>query len=471
MTDQVMTIDGQPVHGGDVFKVIDPATGSPMGVAPQCTPTQLDQAMQAARRSFPAWAADSEGRRTAIRHAAELMRGSAAELGRLLTREQGAPLPMSVGQIAGSSAWLDYYADIDLPGPETVRHPGRIFEVAHRPIGVVGAITPWNAPILLAMWKIAPALAAGATMVLKPSPYTPLTTLALGQLFAEALPPGVFNVVSGLEPLGQQLVSHQVPRKIALTGSIRTGKAVATAAAVDLKRVTLELGGNDAAVLLDDADVETILEPLYWSAFLNGGQICEATKRVYVPRKLYPKVLEALAERAKSMRVGNGLDPDVEMGPLTTDFQRAYVEELVLDATRQGATVAAGGKRLEGEGYFFEPTIIGDVSDGVRIVDEEQFGPALPVIAYDDLDETISRINDSPFGLSASVWSQDLDAARTVADLLEAGHVKINSAHLPPPTDIPFGGIKSSGVGVENGIPGLLEYMEVRVTETGDIRR
>ncbi|MDF3311152.1 aldehyde dehydrogenase family protein [Rhodococcus sp. T2V] len=469
MADAVMTIDGRSVAGTSEFDVLNPAEGTPMGVAPQCSAEQLDSAMLAADRALGTWSSDHEVRQKALHHAADLLRSAAPELGAILTKEQGGPLPMSVGQLIGSSSWLDYYADLTQPHSEVLHHPGRTFEITHRPVGVVAAITPWNAPILLAMWKIAPALAAGATMVLKPSPHTPLTTLALGQLFAEALPPGVFNVVSGQEPLGKQLVEHRTPRKIALTGSIGTGKAVAAAAAADLKRVTLELGGNDAAILLDGVDIDVLIEPLFWSAFINAGQICEATKRVYVPRRLYPQLLEALSERARSIRVGDGFDPNVQMGPLTTDFQRDHVDALVREAKAQGATIAAGGHRLPGNGYFFEPTIIGDVQDGARIVDDEQFGPALPVIAYDDIDETVRRINDSPYGLGASVWSHDVEAARSVADRLDSGHVKVNAAHLPPPSDVPFGGVKWSGIGIENGVEGLREYTEIRVMEIGEI--
>ncbi|MEU1275769.1 aldehyde dehydrogenase family protein [Streptomyces sp. NPDC005799] len=466
MTESVMTINGEAVTGDRTFEVIDPATGTPMGAAPQCSPAQLDLAMGSAQRALRPWASDHETRRKAMHEAAELMRRAAPELGPLFTQEQGSPVQAAVGQLMISADWLDYFADLELPAKTVRTYPDRTIEVSRRPVGVVAAITPWNAPVLLAMWKIAPALAAGATMVLKPSPYTPLTTLALGQVFSAALPLGVLNIVSGLEPLGQQLVSHPTPRKIAFTGSIPTGKAVAVAAAEDLKRVTLELGGNDAAIVLDDADIDRIVEPLFFSAFANSGQICEATKRVYVPERLYGRLLDALADRARSARVGHGLEPDVELGPLTTHFQRDHVEDLVQDAKAGGATIAAGGHRIAGDGYFFEPTIIGDVEDGVRIVDEEQFGPALPVIAYKDVDEAVRRANATMYGLAGSVWSSDLDRARAVAVRLEVGRVKINGGGLPSP-EAPFGGVKWSGVGVENGPWGLEEYTDLHVTEIG----
>lgn len=465
-TDSVMTIDGEAVTSGSTFDVIDPATGAPMGSAPQCSPAQLGFAMQAAHHALEPWASDRESRRKAMHEAAELMRRAAPELGPLFTQEQGRPVAWSVGEMLISADWLDYFADLEPPENTVRKYPDRTIEVSRRPVGVVAAITPWNAPILLAMWKIAPALAAGATMVLKPSPHTPLTTLALGQVLAAALPPGVLNVISGLDPLGRQLVSHPTPRKVAFTGSIPTGKAVAVAAAHDLKRVTLELGGNDAAIVLDDADIDRIVGPLFGSAFANAGQICEATKRVYVPQRLYGKLVDALADRARAARVGHGLEPDVEMGPLTTDFQRDHVEELVQDARAAGATIAAGGHRLPGNGYFFEPTIISDVQDGTRIVDEEQFGPALPVIAYTDLDDAIRRANATMYGLSGSVWATDVDRARAVAARLEVGRAKINTAGLPSP-EAPFGGVKWSGVGVENGPWALEEYTDLHVMEIG----
>ncbi|WP_416975049.1 aldehyde dehydrogenase family protein [Streptomyces sp. 4F14] len=465
-SDSVMTIDGEAVTGEGAFDVLDPATGAPMGSAPQCSPAQLDRAMRSAQRAQKSWALDHEARRKAMHEAAEIMRNSAPELGPEFTREHGAPVQHAVGQIIISAAWLDYFADLELPASTVRTLPDRTIEISRRPIGVAAAITPWNAPILLAVWKIAPALAAGATMVLKPSPHTPLTTLALGRLLSAALPPGVLNVISGLEPLGQQLVSHPVPRKIAFTGSIPTGKAVGVAAAHDLKRVTLELGGNDAAIVLDDADIDAVVEPLFQSAFANSGQICEATKRVYVPERLYRRLLDALADRARAARVGSGLEPGVEMGPLTTDFQRDHVEDLVQEARAAGATIAAGGNRLPGDGYFFEPTVLGNVREGTRIVDEEQFGPALPVLAYKDLDEAVERANATMYGLSGSVWSTDLQRARSVAARLETGRVKINTFGLPSP-DAPFGGVKWSGVGVENGPWALEAYTDLHVTEIG----
>jgi len=320
-------------------------------------------------------------------------------------------------------------------------------------------------PLALAVWKVAPALLAGNTVVLKPSPFTPLTTLRLGELLRDVLPPGVLNVVSGGDELGAWMTSHPVPRKISFTGSIETGKLVAAAAAPDLKRVTLELGGNDPAILLDDADPATVAPALFWGAFANCGQICVAIKRVYVPEKLHEPMVEALAEVARSAKVGNGLEDGTQLGPLNNAPQHERVAELVGDAVGRGARVATGGRAIDGGGYFYEPTILTDLPEGASIVDEEQFGPALPVVPYRDLDEAVARANDTHYGLGASVWSADPDRGGEVARRLECGTAWVNAHMLLPPHQ-PFGGAKWSGIGVENGPWGLLGFTEIQVIHT-----
>jgi acyl-CoA reductase-like NAD-dependent aldehyde dehydrogenase len=333
--------------------------------------------------------------------------------------------------------------------------------VVGRPLGVVAAITPWNFPLNLAFWKIAPALRAGNTMVLKPSPFTPLTTLRTGELLRAVLPPGVLNIVSGSDELGAWMTSHPVPRKISFTGSIETGKKVAAAAAPDLKRVTLELGGNDPAIVLDDADPAAVADGIFGGAFANNGQICSAIKRVYVPERLYDEVVEALAVRARAVTVGDGSDGTSKLGPINNAPQFERVKELVADALAHGAHAASGGKAMDRPGYFFEPTVLSGLSDGVRIVDEEQFGPALPVISYRDLDDAVDRANGTHFGLSGSVWGTDTDRATEVAGRLEAGTAWVN-VHLALGPQFPFGGFKWSGIGVENGPWGLAEFTDIQ---------
>jgi len=272
----------------------------------------------------------------------------------------------------------------------------------------------------------------------------------------------VLNVVSGGDALGAAMTSHPIPRKISFTGSVATGKKVAAAAAPDLKRITLELGGNDAAIVLADASVDDVAQKIFWGAFENCGQICSAIKRVYVPQNMYAPMLEKLGELAKGAKVGNGLDAGVQIGPLNNKPQFERVTELVEDAKRHGAKIVTGGKRLGSEGYFYEPTIVGGISDGVRLVDEEQFGPALPVIPYKDVDDALRRANNTHYGLSGSVWGKDPERAAEVAGQLECGSAWVNQ-HLALGPNLPFGGAKWSGIGVENGPWGLLGFTEIQV--------
>lgn len=324
-------------------------------------------------------------------------------------------------------AWLRYFGSVEVPREVLVDNETEFIEKVHKPLGVVAAIALWNAPLMLATWKVAPALRAGNTVVLKPSPYTPLSTLAMGELLRSVFPAGVLNVVSGLDPLGARMVEHPVPRKVSFTGSTATGKKVAASAANSLKRVTLELGGNDPAIVLPDADPAAIADKLFWGGFVNSGQICLAVKRVYVHSTIHDSLVEELAQRARAAVVGDGFDPRTTLGPLTNAMQRDKVAQLVSAAIDDGAVAVTGGEALPGQGYFYPPTILANAKDGMAVVDEEQFGPVMPIVAYDDLDAVVERVNASPFGLTASVWSTDLDAAARVAAQLDAGQVTINA--------------------------------------------
>ncbi|MEW2354721.1 aldehyde dehydrogenase family protein [Spirillospora sp. NPDC029432] len=462
MSEYTMTIGGEAVAAPATFGVINPATGEVAEQAPDCSREQLDAAMAAARDALPAWRRDEAARRKALQAAADLLFARSEEIGRVLTLEQGKPLQDATMEVVGAGVWLKYFADLELPREVIQDDDTALVEVVRRPMGVVAAITPWNYPLLLAIWKLAPALLAGNTMVLKPSPFTPLSSLRLGEALREVLPPGVLNVVTGGDELGAWMTGHETPRKISFTGSVATGKRVAAAAAPDLKRVTLELGGNDPAILLDDADPAAVAEKLFGAAFMNNGQVCSAIKRVYVPEALYGDVVDALAAKAKSVKVGDGMTEGVQYGPVNNRPQFERVSELVADAIAGGARAAAGGKAVDGPGYFFEPTILADVADGARIVDEEQFGPALPVVSYRDLDEAVERANGTHFGLSGSVWSADADRAAEVAGRLECGTAWVNT-HLALAPHQPFGGFKWSGVGVENGPWGLYGFTEIQV--------
>ncbi|MFE2429314.1 aldehyde dehydrogenase family protein [Streptomyces sp. NPDC059373] len=461
-TDPYMTIGGQFVPGTTRFGVVDPATGQVFAEAPDCSREQLDGAMAAAQAALPGWAADEDARRAAIKLAAEALLARQADLAAVLSAEQGKPLKAAGYEVGETARWLTASADLELPRTVLQDDADAHAELVHRPLGVVAAITPWNFPLLLAGWKLGPALLAGNTVVLKPSPFTPLSSLLLGEVIAPLFPPGVVNVVSGGDELGAWMTGHPTVRKISFTGSVPTGKAVAAAAAPDLKRFTLELGGNDAAIVLDDADPATVERGLFWGAFINNGQICAGIKRIYVPERLYDDIVEALAARARSVRVGAGTEKGVQLGPIQNLPQFERVKGLVKDALDGGARAAAGGRPVDRDGYFFEPTILTGAAEGTRIVDEEQFGPAVPVIPYRDLDDAVARANDTTYGLSGSVWSPDVERAAQVASRLDAGTVFVND-HLALGPHLPFGGSKWSGVGVENGPWGLAEFTELQV--------
>jgi acyl-CoA reductase-like NAD-dependent aldehyde dehydrogenase len=462
MSDFVMTIAGESVPTEGTFGVRNPATGEVFAQAPDCSRQQLNAAFDAAQKAARDWKHDEGMRRAALLKAADVLMASAADLAPVLTSEQGKPLSDASMEAFASAMWCQYFANLETPAQIISDNDDIFVEVARRPLGVVAAITPWNFPLLLSFWKIAPALLAGNTMVLKPSPFTPLTTLKVGELLRDVFPPGVLNVVSGGDELGAWMTSHPVPRKISFTGSIETGKKVAASAAPDLKRVTLELGGNDPAIVLDDADPAVVAKAIFAGAFLNNGQVCSAVKRVYVPEALYDDVVEGLAAQARSIKVGDGTEPDSKLGPINNEPQYERVKELVADALANGAKAVTGGHAMDRPGYFFEPTILAGLTDGTRIVDEEQFGPALPVISYRDLGDAIDRANATHFGLSGSVWSADPDRAASVAAELECGTAWVNT-HLALSPDQPFGGFKWSGVGVENGPWGLAEFTEFQV--------
>ncbi len=456
-----MTIGGQPAATERSFGVRNPATGDVFADAPDCTPGQLDAAMEAAAKAYPDWRGDEEARRHALRTMAGVLMGSLAELAPLLTSEQGKPLNDANLEVFGSAMWCSYYADLERQREIIQEDAEALVEVVRRPLGVVAAITPWNFPLNLAFWKIAPALRAGNTLVVKPSPFTPLTTLRAVELLQQCLPPGVLNVVSGGDELGAAMTGHPVPRKVSFTGSVETGKKVALSAAPDLKRVTLELGGNDAAIVLDDVDPQAVADGLFGGAFANNGQVCSAIKRVYVPEGLYDEVVDVLAARARAVTVGDGTDPATKLGPVNNAPQFERVKELVADALAHGGRAVTGGKAMDRPGYFFEPTILAGLSDGVRIVDEEQFGPALPVVSYRDVDDALARANATNFGLSGSVWGADEERATAVAGRLECGTAWVN-VHLALAPFQPFGGFKWSGIGVENGPWGLAGFTDVQ---------
>ncbi|MFB7457765.1 aldehyde dehydrogenase family protein [Streptomyces sp. NPDC056188] len=448
----------------ETYAVHDPATLEPVGRAPVHGEDEVRQAIAAARAAAPAWAADRAARRAALHACADLVRAHEDELGRLLSLEQGKVLAEAVGEFRVGAGLLDHYAT--LAWDEVERLPDRAdrtVEVHYRPVGVVGTITPWNFPISLLCVKLAPALTAGCTVIAKPSATTPLSTMALVDLMNRVLPAGVLQYrTSPGRAVNVSLSALPGVRKISFTGSTEVGTAVAAQAAATVKRVTLELGGNDPAIVLPDADIETTASGIVGSAFRNAGQVCMAVKRVFVPRGLRDELVEAMAEAVARHRLGHGVAAGSTMGPMHSAAQHGIVRGLVDGAVAAGARVAAGGGRgCDLPGHFLEPTIVTDAEVGMDLVDAEQFGSALPVVAYDDLRTTIDSLNAQDFGLGASVWSPDLDRAHAVAADIEAGTVWINQ-HTQVEPDAPFGGWKASGLGRERGRWGLEEYLEPR---------
>ena len=459
--DFAMTIGGESIRGEKTRGVVNPAVGTEFAEVPDCSRSELDAAMDAARQAFPAWSRDEDRRREALLACAQRLKETVDRLAPYLTREQGKPLKKAGEEIIGASVWFKYTSGLEIP-VEVVQDDEKVRAEIHRkPLGVVAAITPWNYPLLLATWKLAPALLAGNTVVLKPSPYTPVTSLLLGEILRDVLPPGVLNVVSGGDELGSWMTHHPVPRKISFTGSVPTGKKVALAAASDLKRVTLELGGNDAAILLPDLDAERVASKIFWGAFENTGQVCSAIKRVYVPESQYASFVDRIAEVARNTKVGDGLEEDTQLGPLNNEAQLERVSDLVEQARKSGARIVTGGERLSERGYFYAPTVVSDISDDEPLVAEEQFGPALPVLPYKDVDEAVARANATRYGLSGSVWSSDPEKGAEVAGRLECGTAWVNQ-HIAIAPNLPFGGAKWSGIGVENGPWGLLGFTEIQ---------
>jgi acyl-CoA reductase-like NAD-dependent aldehyde dehydrogenase len=462
MSQFVMTIGGECRSGSASFRVTNPATGEPFASAPDCTRKELDQAIESADAAFREWSRDEARRRLALVATADALQAGVKDLAHLLTEEQGKPLKQATQEVLGASGVFRYTASLELPVEVVKRDGASRIEVRRRPYGVVGAITPWNYPVLIAATKLAPALLAGNTVVLKPSPFTPLATLRMGEVLRRIFPRGVVNVVSGGDELGAWVTEHPAVRKVAFTGSVATGKKVAAAAAADLKRVTLELGGNDPAIVLADVDPQKVAGALFWGAFTNSGQVCTAIKRVYIEEPVFEAIAEALANLARTVKVGNGLDPDVQLGPMNNAPQQRRVGELVDDAKASGARVRAGGGPRSGPGYFFEPTILTEVGDEVRIVAEEQFGPALPLLSFRRVDDVLDRANATHFGLSASVWTNDPERGAELASQLDCGTAWVNQ-HIALSHLAPFGGTKWSGIGYESGRWGLDSFCQLQV--------
>jgi acyl-CoA reductase-like NAD-dependent aldehyde dehydrogenase len=463
-----MTIDGKAVVGTATLDVVNPATEEVIAAVPDASEDQLNAAVDAARAAFPSWAATPLAQRQqAVAAVGGVLMQHIDELSALLTREQGKPLSAARAELQISAYWCAEFAKMTIEPEVLVDDPKNKVIVRHVPIGVVGGIVPWNFPVILATWKIAPAMLAGNTMVLKPSPFTPLTTLRLGEMLRETLPPGVLNIISGGDRLGPWMSAHPGIDKISFTGSTPTGRKVMESAARNLKRLTLELGGNDAAIVLPDVDVKAIASKLFWGAFHNSSQFCLAIKRLYVHESIYDSVAQALIQLAAKTKVGRGDEEGTQLGPIQNRQQYERLKALLEDCRQNGYRLLAGGQLPPGKGYFFPVTLVDNPPDNSRIVREEPFGPILPLLKYRTVDEAVFRANDTEYGLGGSVWGANVDEALAVAERLQTGTVWVNEIHRQAP-DWPMAGHKQSGVGVENGTAGLLEYT---IPQTLSIRK
>jgi betaine-aldehyde dehydrogenase len=453
--------------GDRTAEIRNPADLEPIARVQLATPDDVDRAVDGARRSFDSgvWRNQSPSARgQLLRDAADRLEKRLPELARLLTSELGCPLWFSErAHVPNPIRHLRYYADL-VTGRDfgEIRSDGANTSiVVEEPVGVVGAITPWNGPLSSPTIKVAPALAAGCSVVVKPSSETPLTVMALGEALAEAgLPEGVLSILPAARDAGDHLLRHPDVDKIAFTGSTETGKMIMKICADRMARVTLELGGKSAAVVLPDADVEAMVKAILPMSLSVNGQLCIAQARVLVPRSRESEARDALAAAIEGLRVGDPMDPETFIGPLVSAKQRERVEGYIGIARDEGATVAAGGGRPDGvgQGWYVEPTLLAAVTNSMRVAQEEIFGPVIALIAYDDVDEAVRLANDSPYGLSGSVWSDDVDAAIGVARQIRTGMVSVNGA--PQAWGTPFGGFKQSGIGREMGPEGLQTYIE-----------
>ena len=452
-------IDGELVTTDATLEVLNPANEQVVGIVPACGKDELDRAVAAARRAFKTWRKTStEERQKVVQGIAAAMKGNADELFRLLTTEQGKPHAQAQQEIYGAAGLVAAQSTLTLDEVINQDDDTRLSRTRRVPVGVVGGIVPWNFPVMMAMQKIAPALIAGCTIVLKPSPFTPLTTLRIAELIKDVVPAGVVNIITGEDSLGPLITEHPDIDKITFTGSTATGKKIMEGASKDLKRITLELGGNDASIVLPDADVAKVAEQLFWSSFSNAGQVCIAAKRIYIHEDIYDELSQAIAEYAKNVKVGDGSQQGTGVGPIQNKKQFDRVCELIQDAKDNGYKFLVGGDvDPSGSGYYVPITVLDNPPEDARIVAEEQFGPVMPLMKFSTTEEAIERANNSEYGLAGAVWTSDPAKGVEIAEQLETGTVWVNEfMHLSP--FAPFGGHKQSGFGAEYGIEGLKEF-------------
>ncbi|UIP07865.1 aldehyde dehydrogenase family protein [Erythrobacter sp. SDW2] len=457
--DYTNLIDGELITNGQWMDVVNPANEEVIGRVPACGKDELDRAVAAARRAFKTWSKTSpEERQKVAQGIAAAIKDNADELFRLLTAEQGKPHAQAQGEIYGAAGLAAAQSTLRLEEVINQDDDERLSRTRRVPVGVVGGIVPWNFPVMMAIQKIVPALISGCTIVLKPSPFTPLTTLRIAELIKGVVPAGTVNIITGEDSLGPLITQHPDIDKITFTGSTATGKKIMEGASADLKRITLELGGNDASIVLPDADVQKVAEQLFWSSFTNAGQICVAAKRIYIHEDIYDELSAAIAEYAKTVKVGDGSEQGTGVGPIQNKKQYDRVLELIQDAKDNGYKFLVGGEvDPSGSGYYVPITILDNPPEDARIVAEEQFGPVMPLMKFSTEEEVIARANNSEYGLAGAVWTGNPDKGVEIAEQLETGTVWVNEyLHLSP--FAPFGGHKQSGFGAEYGIDGLKEF-------------
>lgn len=444
------------------IKIINPANEKVFAKVPKGTVKDIDKAVKAAKKAFPGWADTPLAKRQAIvSKIADVLAANAEMLARMMTKEQGKPLAESMGEIGWTEGYLRHYATLEAKGRMVQDDDTLQVEMRRVPLGVVAGICPWNFPVLVPFWKIGPAMITGNTIVVKPSPTTPVTLMKIFELCNEFVPAGVINIVSDENDLGKALTSHPDVAKVSFTGSTETGKKIMASSAGSVKRLTLELGGNDPAIILPDVDVKKTAEQIFGGAFMNAGQVCMAVKRVYAHKNIYDELCKELAKLAEAVVVDDGLRQGATMGPIQNKAQFKKVKSLIKSARKDGK-VMTGGVVKGRKGYFVKPVIVRDVTDGDDIVDKEQFGPILPVIKFSSVKDVTKRANKSAYGLGGSVWSKDSAKATKIAGKIESGTVWVNHCVNIGP-HIPMAGFKQSGLGVEQSVEGFEEYTQIQV--------